>query len=91
MSLSGVVRYRATPDAPWQETGYSGTAMARIISAGYEYQLQGRDYGLPVPVTPVEDDGLTLATDPVTRWALNAFAVFVGAGIVAALAAWMPL
>lgn len=40
---------------------------------------------------PPNDDDLTLATDPVTRYALNAFAVFVGAGIVAALAALFPL
>lgn len=91
MSLTGVVRYRETPDAPWQETGYGMTTMSRIISAGYEYQLQGRDYGLPVPVTPVDDDGLTLATDPFTRYALNAFAVAVGSAVVFALAAWMPL
>lgn len=40
---------------------------------------------------PPNTDDLTLATDPVTRYALNSFAVAVGAGIVFALAAWMPL
>lgn len=42
-------------------------------------------------VLPPNTDDLTLWTDPVTRWALNAFAVFVGAGIVAALAMVWPL
>lgn len=40
---------------------------------------------------PPNSDDLTLMTDPVTRYALNAFAVSIGASIVAALAALFPL
>lgn len=39
---------------------------------------------------PPNTDDLTFWTDPVTRYALNSFAVAVGAGIVAAFA-WWPL
>lgn len=40
---------------------------------------------------PPNTDDLTLATDPVTRYALNCLAFAVGTGVVAVLAAWMPL
>lgn len=91
MSLTGVVRYRVSPDAPWQETCYGMTSMARIISDGYEYELEGRDYGAPASILPPNSDDLTLMTDPVTRWALNCLAFSVGASVCVALAAFLPL
>lgn len=42
-------------------------------------------------VIPPNTDDLTLWTDPVTRYALNCFAVSIGAGLVALVTAVWPL
>ncbi|QDH92154.1 hypothetical protein SEA_PHILLYPHILLY_112 [Microbacterium phage PhillyPhilly] len=85
MSLTGVVRYRQSADEPWIETGYGMTTMSRLISAGYEYELEGRDYGVPAPILPPNTDDLTLWTDPVTQWALRALAAWAGAVVCVAI------